>query len=224
MNTEAMQAPVLVQRLVQAHGAQWVGLDDADAFTAVPGARVLFFCGDPVRFPEALDVAVGVVVEPDVGEVEIAHPVEVIEGDEHVAVADGVSKRQINEWKIRNLGRTIEGSFGLGDSMLLVFLTMSDGRVCQFMYAPVTARLQEIGEKCGDYLHAIHPDRLAKSGFWDEFRSLVTEGCHLLELACSSEILKPTVHSGLHFCLPPDDQRMGIVQDLIGGATVVGDR
>ena len=58
MNTEAMQAPALVQRLVQAHGAQWVGLDDAEAFTAGPGARVLFFCGDPVRFPEALDVAV----------------------------------------------------------------------------------------------------------------------------------------------------------------------
>lgn len=58
MNTEAMQAPALVQRLVQAHGAQWVGLDDADAFTAGPGARVLFFCGDPVRFPEGLDVAV----------------------------------------------------------------------------------------------------------------------------------------------------------------------
>ena len=58
MNTEAMQAPALVQRLVQAHGAQWVGLDDADAFTAGPGGRVLFFCGDPVRFPEGLDVAV----------------------------------------------------------------------------------------------------------------------------------------------------------------------
>lgn len=58
MNTEEVQAPALVQRLVQAHGAQWVGLDDADAFTAGPGARVLFFCGDPVRFPEGLDVAV----------------------------------------------------------------------------------------------------------------------------------------------------------------------
>ena len=58
MNTEAMQAPALVQRLVQAHGAQWVGLDDAEAFTAGPGVRVLFFCGDPVRFPEGLDVAV----------------------------------------------------------------------------------------------------------------------------------------------------------------------
>ena len=30
MNTEAMQVPALVQRLVQSHGAQWVGLDDAD--------------------------------------------------------------------------------------------------------------------------------------------------------------------------------------------------
>ena len=58
MNTEAMQAPALVQRLVQSHGAQWVGLDDAEAFTAGPGVRVLFFCGDPVRFPEGLDVAV----------------------------------------------------------------------------------------------------------------------------------------------------------------------
>ena len=57
MNTEAMQAPALVQRLVQSHGAQWVGLDDADAFTAGPGVRVLFFCGDPVRFPEGVDVA-----------------------------------------------------------------------------------------------------------------------------------------------------------------------
>ena len=25
MNTEAMQVPALVQRLVQSHGAQWVG-------------------------------------------------------------------------------------------------------------------------------------------------------------------------------------------------------
>ena len=58
MNTEAMQAPALVQRLVQSHGAQWVGQDDAEAFTAGPGVRVLFFCGDPVRFPEGLDVAV----------------------------------------------------------------------------------------------------------------------------------------------------------------------
>ncbi len=57
MNHE-MQAPPLVQRLVQQHGAVWVDADTVDAFTAGPGVRVLFFCGDPVRFPEGLDVAV----------------------------------------------------------------------------------------------------------------------------------------------------------------------
>ncbi|MFO1232697.1 MAG: hypothetical protein U1E57_05590 [Paenacidovorax caeni] len=58
MNTGSTQAPALVQRLVQAHGAQWVGLDDAEAFTAGPGARVLFFCSDPGCASQGLDVAV----------------------------------------------------------------------------------------------------------------------------------------------------------------------
>ncbi len=49
----------LMQRLVDAHGAQWVdtsGLDDwvKDA----PGDAVLLVAGDAVRFPEGLDVAV----------------------------------------------------------------------------------------------------------------------------------------------------------------------
>ena len=48
----------LQQRLVQQFGAQWITPDTLDAFLAQPGDRVLFLGGDPVRFPEALDVAV----------------------------------------------------------------------------------------------------------------------------------------------------------------------
>lgn len=51
-------APPLVQRLVDQNGARWIDQDNVQAYTAEPGARVLFFCGDPVRFPEGLDVAV----------------------------------------------------------------------------------------------------------------------------------------------------------------------
>jgi len=51
-------AAPLVARLVHQHGARWVGLAELDAFLAEPGDRVLFFHGDPVRFPEVLDVAV----------------------------------------------------------------------------------------------------------------------------------------------------------------------
>lgn len=52
------QEPILVQRLVSQHGAQWVDAQNALAFAQGSGQRVLFFCGDPVRFPEGVDVAV----------------------------------------------------------------------------------------------------------------------------------------------------------------------
>ena len=48
----------LFQRLAAVTGAIDVGPDTVAAFEALPGAAVLFFAGDPVRFPEALDLAV----------------------------------------------------------------------------------------------------------------------------------------------------------------------
>ena len=102
--------------------------------------------------------------------------------------------------------------------MLLVFLTLEDGRACQFMYAPVSIRLQEIGKRCGDYLHAVRPERVERESFWIDLRAMVKEGCGLLELACESEILRPTVATGLHFALKPEDPRVAIVRDYLAGA------
>jgi hydrogenase-1 operon protein HyaE len=48
----------LVARLVSHHSARWVGQAQLTGFLAERGDRVLFFHGDPVRFPEVLDVAV----------------------------------------------------------------------------------------------------------------------------------------------------------------------
>jgi hydrogenase-1 operon protein HyaE len=48
----------LAQRLVDVHGAAAVTLATLEAWLASPGDRVLFFSGDPVRFPEGADVAV----------------------------------------------------------------------------------------------------------------------------------------------------------------------
>ena len=51
--------PPLVQRLVSELGATWVDPDSLVDFLARPGDQVLFFSGDPVRFPEGVDVAGG---------------------------------------------------------------------------------------------------------------------------------------------------------------------
>ena len=53
-----MKLHPLVQRLIDAHGAAAVTLATLDPWLAGPGDRVLFFSGDPVRFPEGSDVAV----------------------------------------------------------------------------------------------------------------------------------------------------------------------
>lgn len=50
--------PPLIERLAGQPGARWVDAASFDAFVAQPGDRALFFAGDPVRFPECLDVAV----------------------------------------------------------------------------------------------------------------------------------------------------------------------
>lgn len=48
----------LIERLAAELGATDVRPDDVADFEAQAGDAVLFFSGDPVRFPEALDVAV----------------------------------------------------------------------------------------------------------------------------------------------------------------------
>ena len=53
----AATAP-LVARLVEQFGATWVDETSIAAWSAEGGDRVVLFAGDPVQFPEGLDVAV----------------------------------------------------------------------------------------------------------------------------------------------------------------------
>lgn len=48
----------LLDRLATVTGGRDVGPDSIESFEGEGGDAVLFFSGDPVRFPEALDVAV----------------------------------------------------------------------------------------------------------------------------------------------------------------------
>lgn len=59
MSHTQVEAPPLLTRLVSHHHAQWVDFDNVAAWLASQsGDHVLLFAGDPVAFPESLDVAV----------------------------------------------------------------------------------------------------------------------------------------------------------------------
>ena len=54
-----IEAPPLLAQLVTKHQAQWLDFENIDAWLAQQqGDQVLLFAGDPVRFPESIDVAV----------------------------------------------------------------------------------------------------------------------------------------------------------------------
>ena len=53
-----MSTHPLIERLAQATGGTELRPEAVEQFEAQPGDAVLYFGGDPVRFPEALDVAV----------------------------------------------------------------------------------------------------------------------------------------------------------------------
>ena len=54
-----IEAPPLLAQLVSKHQAVWIDFDNIDTWLAAQeGDQVLLFAGDPVRFPEAVDVAV----------------------------------------------------------------------------------------------------------------------------------------------------------------------
>lgn len=57
-STAAPAAPPLLQRLVDLQHGTWLADADVDDWLQRAGLRVLLLAGDPVRFPEGLDVAV----------------------------------------------------------------------------------------------------------------------------------------------------------------------
>lgn len=58
IETTTRTAPPLIARLVEQHGAHWIGTTVGADFLAAAGDCALLIAGDPVRFPEGLDVAV----------------------------------------------------------------------------------------------------------------------------------------------------------------------
>jgi len=69
-----IEAPLLLAQLVSKHQAVWIDFDNIDAWLATQqGDHVLLFAGDPVKFPEAMDVAV---VLPELQKVSasVGHP------------------------------------------------------------------------------------------------------------------------------------------------------
>ena len=136
---------------------------------------------------------------------------------EYASHAVGITKSQAREWEITKLGKTLDTAFGTGDTIFIIIIDLESGLSGQFIYAPVTSRLQEIGKRLGFYLHAQSADTYNEEEYLTHLKSLLHEGCGLLRLACSGEVLRPTIQHGLQLVLDADDPRIKIVEAIQAG-------
>lgn len=110
---------------------------------------------------------------------------------EYLEVRDEVSKRLKSGWEIAKMARGLESVFESGDQVAELAYAFGDTQEIDYrlLYTPVTARLQEIGGRLGNYLHAKRKLSDDADPFWDEFKKLLDEGITLLVDATTGTLL-----------------------------------
>lgn len=112
-----------------------------------------------------------------------------------------ITKAKKSGWEIAKLAKGIEEAFRTGDQ--IVEFSIMDGPngtvLAQFLYTPVTRRLQKLGQQIGNYLHPTSTPAQRTAEWWAEFRSKLGEGVHLLRMATTGELLgAPLLHKKTH--------------------------
>jgi hypothetical protein len=112
-----------------------------------------------------------------------------------------ITKSKISGCEIGKLAKGIEEAFRTGDQIVeFSVLDGPDGKVLtQFLYTPVTNRLQKLGQQLGNYLHATSTPAQRTDEWWADFRSKLSEAVHLLRMATTGELLgAPLLHKKTH--------------------------
>ena len=145
---------------------------------------------------------------------------EYLEPHEHIAA------NRRTDWKVKNLHRTAEEAFQLGDQVArIAILDMKTRKViATFYYTPVQERLKSLAERFGDYLHAARRRRDDSDPFWVQLRAELTEAAGLLEEATTGTLLGPMLLGGdsgetvMPLELPPDERgtAAAAAKNLIG--------
>ncbi len=110
-----------------------------------------------------------------------------------------ISKAKKKEWRIANLGKTIDHHFQFSRKnrfrpndeffQLQVFDNQHKELIVEFNYVPVSKRAQEIAMKLGDYLHANDRQVLMDEPWWAVFKDLIEEGILELEHCLRGNLL-----------------------------------
>jgi hypothetical protein len=115
---------------------------------------------------------------------------------EHLSDMEAVSKSIRNGWQIGFLGKEIEKIFKNRENGYLFNIDLKKGsKSIMLLYTPVSLRLQEIGNRLGDYLHAQKKEYMEDDPWWDNFKKLLIEGHEHLAVAMMGTLTRPPLRN-----------------------------
>jgi hypothetical protein len=111
---------------------------------------------------------------------------------EYLEVADDISEKKKQGWKIAELGKNLERAFKLGNKIVqLNFEDAVSSNQCTIYHTPVNSQLRKQGQQLGNYLHAMKGHRKLDDPWWKVFKSLLDETCNGLSIATKGTLLGP---------------------------------
>jgi hypothetical protein len=107
--------------------------------------------------------------------------------------AQDIAEHKKDDWRLGNLGRTLENVFQIGDRIaeVAVYDPHAGEFIATLYYTPVTSELKKNGERLGEYLHALPQNRRDDDAWWQSTRDFLETIYHQLATACAGTLLAP---------------------------------
>ena len=110
---------------------------------------------------------------------------------EYLSVQKQISTKIQKGWRITHLGKDLNRVFKARNKVIeftIIDETKGDPIIILY-YTPVTPKLENVGEKLGNYLHAMREYQPDESDWWEEFKWLLKRGMKGLEGATKGNLM-----------------------------------
>jgi len=110
---------------------------------------------------------------------------------EYLNIQKQISNKLQKGWRITHLGKNLNKVFKERNKVIeftIIDETKGDPIIILY-YTPVTSALQNVGEKLGNYLHAMREYQPDESEWWQDFKWLLKRGIKGLEGATKGNLM-----------------------------------
>lgn len=112
---------------------------------------------------------------------------------EYLQAQEGVAKHKKDDWRLGKLAHSLEEAFQIGDriAQVAIYDAKDEQLIDTLYYTPVTSALKGVGERLGEFLHAMQSFTPDTAHWWRDTRAFLETVYVQLDTACFGTLLAP---------------------------------